>query len=301
LGHLNSYDTDERSADNVASKVVGVEPKNTLTDSQKNDFLGYLEDKYKDLPDAEKATAMLNDTNVDKKENYGLVYALGSNPEFIELCNRLALPVADFMNKYGSIILEYILAHPELFCILGDKVFYASKDAAEKLTEYVKDKISNMPEPHFDPNRDREIIEKLIKSKPNGEQLLKEYQSLLDSSIKNSASDTMTLGKYMEGGRSYIDYANSKVTTYFDLGDKWNQIQKLYKLTDDEMFDIFNVPALNDAIAKGKDFIFTHDPTNATGALAKEWAYLKEMCGYVKVTFDGTNWIPEMANLLGAE
>jgi hypothetical protein len=30
------------------------------------------------------------------------------------------------------------------------------------------------------------------------------------------------------------------------------------------MFEVFNVPALNDAIAKGKDFVFVHNPTLAT-------------------------------------
>jgi hypothetical protein len=94
LGHLNSYDTDERSADNVASKVVGVEPKNTLTDSQKNDFLSYLEDKYQNLPDAKEATEMLSKVDDSDKEDFAVVPIIWGLKELVTIGEVIILAVA---------------------------------------------------------------------------------------------------------------------------------------------------------------------------------------------------------------
>ena len=49
-------------------------------------------------------------------------------------------------------------------------------------------------------------------------------------------------------------------TTYFSLGNDWDVIKSKYNITDKDMFDLFNVPALDDAIKLGKEIRFSQDP-----------------------------------------
>ncbi len=65
-------------------------------------------------------------------------------------------------------------------------------------------------------------------------------------------------------------------STYFDLGNDWGKIQKKYDLSDAEMFEYFNKPALYDAIQSKKKIRFSHDPRKAKGFLGSEWSYIKE-------------------------
>ena len=93
------------------------------------------------------------------------------------------------------------------------------------------------------------------------------------------------LGKYDGGGpTSYITKAG-KDYTYFDLGSEWDDIKKFYGFTDEDMFKLFNESFLDDGINEGKTFYFSHDPVNDSGALGKEFEYLKEN-GY---SWDGIN------------
>lgn len=65
------------------------------------------------------------------------------------------------------------------------------------------------------------------------------------------------------------------------MGDDWNKVKTKYNFTDEDMFNFFNVPVLDDAITKGKTIKFTHNPNNYPGsALAKELQYLKSK-GYI--------------------
>ena len=78
---------------------------------------------------------------------------------------------------------------------------------------------------------------------------------------------------------SYIVRAGD--TTYFDLGsEKWNDLKKDYGLTDNDLFQYFNVPALDEAIASGKTIRFSHDPRllkrKRKKSLWKEWQHLRE-------------------------
>lgn len=85
----------------------------------------------------------------------------------------------------------------------------------------------------------------------------------------------MVLGKYEHySSGSYTAVAQDKGATYFDLGSEWGVIQKKYNLNDRDMFEIFNVPALDDAISKGKTIQFSHDPKQYQGALMDEYNYL---------------------------
>ena len=133
---------------------------------------------------------------------------------------------------------------------------------------------------------------------------LEEYEMYRTKSVINPDSDTMTLGKYeptirpdgtpdwsTPGPNSYISKAGD--TTYFSLGDDWNKLTEAYHLDSggEQMFEAFNKPALDDAVAQGKTIRFSHDPRlelsleNET-ALAKEWKYLKEHYGYKKVILE---------------
>ena len=69
-----------------------------------------------------------------------------------------------------------------------------------------------------------------------------------------------------------------KNSSYFDLGNEWNVIQDRYGFTDSDMFEYFNKPALDDALAAGKTIRFSHDPREfRRHALGDEWDYLKEV------------------------
>ena len=130
------------------------------------------------------------------------------------------------------------------------------------------------------------------------------YTEIRKMSIKNPESDTMTLGKYeptirpdgkvdygTPGPGSYIKKAGK--TTYFDLGEYWNKIKEKFHLDDKQMFDAFNKPALDDAVAQGKTIRFSHDPElpqYQESAIRWEWDYLKEQHGYKRLTLKGGYW-----------
>ena len=127
----------------------------------------------------------------------------------------------------------------------------------------------------------------------NGKGLpIAEFKRYRESSIHNPSSNTMTLGRYDGGGpSSYINKAGN--TTYFSLGDDWNTIQDTYNLSDTDLFDLFNKPALDDAVSAGKTIRFSHDPTdiNFKGkSLWNEWEYLKNKYGYKKLFSEGDFW-----------
>ncbi len=130
---------------------------------------------------------------------------------------------------------------------------------------------------------------------------VEDYQKIRSFSIKNADSDTMTLGKFevklvdgqkVAGPNSYTTKAGD--TTYFDLGNDWGKIEKKYNLDDSEMFELFNKPALDDAVASGKAIRFSHNP-NKYGdcALKEEWEYLKKKYGYIKLKKIGDYWYAE--------
>ncbi len=81
---------------------------------------------------------------------------------------------------------------------------------------------------------------------------------------------------------------------YFDLGGDWTTIQNKFGLTDDEMLEFFNVPALDDAVKSGKEIKFSHKPDlpeYQTSYLAQEWKYLQEKYGFDELELKGDVWI----------
>ena len=110
---------------------------------------------------------------------------------------------------------------------------------------------------------------------------IKDYTEISESAAHNGYSNKVMLGKYDGGGsNSYIQKAKDGGYSYFDLGEDWGIIETKYNLTDDDMFKVFNEPFLDDGINGGKSFTFSHNPVGDTGALGKEYNYLKQN-GYV--------------------
>ena len=135
---------------------------------------------------------------------------------------------------------------------------------------------------------------------------LEEYEMYRTKSMINPESDTMTLGKYeptirpdgtqdwsTPGPNSYISKAGD--TTYFSLGDDWNKLTEAYHLDSrgEQMFEAFNKPALDDAVAQGKTIRFSHNPKldeYKKSALRWEWDYLQEQHGYKRLIPKGGYW-----------
>ena len=114
-----------------------------------------------------------------------------------------------------------------------------------------------------------------------------EYMKWRDESVKNKGSKYMTLGKYFpdENGApradSYTEIATKTGDTYFDLGKNWNKLEEKYGFSDDDMFKLFNIPALDDAVKAGKTIRFCHDPEAfKETSLYDEYIYLKTKYGY---------------------
>ncbi|AYE35831.1 hypothetical protein CP523_05730 [Clostridium septicum] len=57
------------------------------------------------------------------------------------------------------------------------------------------------------------------------------------------------------------------------------------------MFDLFNVPALDDAVKSGKEIRYSHHPEQyGDCALLKEWEYLKSEYGFKRLIKEGEFW-----------
>ncbi len=128
--------------------------------------------------------------------------------------------------------------------------------------------------------------------KVGGKVPVDDYAEIRTASIKNPDADSMTLGKYFSPTDSYIVRAG-KDSSYFDLGTDWDIIQDKYQLTESDMFEYFNKPALDDAIAKGKTIRFSHNPLKFKGThLASEWKYLKQQLNVTDADlfFEGGFW-----------
>jgi len=132
-----------------------------------------------------------------------------------------------------------------------------------------------------------------------GKMDLKDYFEIRAMSIINKDSKTMTLGKFFKNedgtmrADSYVAVAEKYHDTYFSLGNKWDEIKAKYHLTDDEMFEIFDKTALDDAVRAGKTFRFSQDPTleeYRNSALDKEWIYLQQKYRYTDITKRGDYW-----------
>ena len=92
------------------------------------------------------------------------------------------------------------------------------------------------------------------------------------AATKNAERMTVMLGRYVEGSASSYEKRAGEMFTYFEL-DNYEKIREI--VGSEKMWDI-NRQFLDDAISKGKKFIFSHNPNEAVGgAFQKEVDYLK--------------------------
>ena len=131
---------------------------------------------------------------------------------------------------------------------------------------------------------------KVDHGKVEGKIPVEDYKNIRRTSITNPSAGSIMLGKFTPtiengvadwskpGPDSYIAKAG-QTSTYFNLGSDWGKIQDKFGLTDMEMFEYFNKPALDDAFASGKTIQFSHDPRKTRGFLKKEWEYIKQRLG----------------------
>jgi len=122
---------------------------------------------------------------------------------------------------------------------------------------------------------------------------IRDYVDIRGGSMHNMNADSLVLGKYTSDGNSYIDVAHRRDATYFDMGHEgWADVQRRYRLNDAQMFEFFNKPALDDAVADGKTIRFSHDPRDYNpSALYDEWDYLKNHHGFSYLKEDGDGWV----------
>ena len=151
---------------------------------------------------------------------------------------------------------------------------------------------------------------KIINGKVDGKIPLDEYQDIFRKSVHNENSDTMTLGKFrptinpdgsenwkIAGNDSYNVIAHSNGDMYFDMKDGlYDATLDNYNLSYQNMFDDFNVPALDMAANAGKTIRFTHNPElkEYAGTFTdKEWKYLQKKWGYLYLREEGGFWYAE--------
>ena len=86
----------------------------------------------------------------------------------------------------------------------------------------------------------------------------------------------------IEEGSAYIDW------------DVLNKVKNDYNMNDDDIFKLFVIPALDDAVRTHKKLIFPFKPDlpiDSQGNYSKEWLYLKETYGYKTYHEEGENWV----------
>lgn len=140
----------------------------------------------------------------------------------------------------------------------------------------------------------------VINGMVEGKMPVEEYVEARIASVKQGTQgdeDHLFVLGFYKVSPNYIDYAEKHGANYFDMGSEWSRIQKEYGFTDDDMFRLFNAPALDEAIQSGKTIVYAHDPNEASKdeALYKEWEYLKKKYGYTKLDKDedGDFWYPK--------
>jgi len=112
------------------------------------------------------------------------------------------------------------------------------------------------------------------------------YEEAARQATVNPDSDTVVLGKYRHpDGRVYTKVAGQRGATYFKVRN-WNEVTG--GMDYDQMFEI-NKAFLRQQYLLGKEFVFSHDPGEATGFLLDEVNYLKRL-GY-KFPAEKTGWV----------
>jgi hypothetical protein len=101
------------------------------------------------------------------------------------------------------------------------------------------------------------------------------FDDFARAATRNPDSSTVVLGKFAEGGVSYVKVAAHFKASYFKVVDWANATRGL---SQGEIWKI-NEAFLRQQIQAGKQVILSHNPATATGFFAKEVGYL-EALGY---------------------
>jgi hypothetical protein len=162
----------------------------------------------------------------------------------------------------------------------SDRLGNATPEAAEASAAAQAEIFDRVPRPHGADSLSvlDEYVQVLDKpGEPTSRIVLDaDVADTLAQSFHNFDADSVMLGKFGDGGpTSYIGRAGD-THTYFDLGQRWNDIRVQQGLSNDDMFTLYNAAFLDDAILKGKTIEFSHDPVNDPGYLGMELEYLKK-------------------------
>ena len=149
------------------------------------------------------------------------------------------------------------------------------------------DSVDDIPEDTQQENNglsdtDREWLDKRDEERENwtdGEVPQEVTDDNLENSTHNSDAESMTLGKYGDGGDdSYIGKAGDDSTYY--SSDNYEDIQNEYHQSDEEMYEAGgNKDFIEQNLDEGKDVQFSHDPREDEGALGEEWNTVQEKTG----------------------
>ncbi|RPE75244.1 MULTISPECIES: methyl-accepting chemotaxis protein [unclassified Frondihabitans] len=108
------------------------------------------------------------------------------------------------------------------------------------------------------------------------------FEKTYPQSVHNPDADKALLGKF-EGLTNPASYHMRAGTdhTYFSLGEQWGKITKSKKITDDDMFDLYNTRFLDEQIAARKPIVFSHNPMDYRGTMLFQELQHLESHGYV--------------------
>ena len=194
--------------------------------------------------------------------------------------------------KLGGSLLPQVKSalNPSKAISASKKAIDYADDAAKAAAKHVDDAADAAKAATKEGKALQNAADALIDGKVAGKIPLEEYEAIRKRSVKNAASDTLTLGKYAADETSYTVRAGK--TSYFDLGDEWNTVIDKYDITTDDMFDLFNKPVLEEALEQGKTIRFSHNPLLEDGFLKQEWSYIKNVTDLddTNLVFEGEFW-----------
>tara|TARA_R110000764_G_scaffold47654_1_gene106186 strand:- start:2102 stop:7507 length:5406 start_codon:yes stop_codon:yes gene_type:complete len=107
------------------------------------------------------------------------------------------------------------------------------------------------------------------------------------AALNNASSNKVMLGKFDQGGISYITEAGTEYS-YFYL-DNWDDIYKLVNESGDEMWKV-NAKFLENQFTANKTFYFSHNPYEATRSFKQEIDYLKNILEVKDFVKEGKYW-----------
>lgn len=124
----------------------------------------------------------------------------------------------------------------------------------------------------------------LVNGKPR--MSVPEWTDTYNASTHNMSADWATLGKYKrDNPASYEQVAAANGDAHFNMpssprSDLWTKTQQKYGLSNDEMFEIYNRPFLQEIVDHRLPVRFTDNPDGAGGYLEDEYDFLTAT-GYI--------------------